>query len=91
MEYKVGDMVVFKNVMFLFDATILEVYENNEFDEFDYYIQYKDYRGTTEDVLVKKEDIVGYAKGTEKHLKQEIGNLLETYSKDDILKVIDSI
>ena len=93
MKYKVGDKVVFKNVIFLIDAEIVEAYENadldDEFQEFDYYITYKNYEGIVENLLVRECDIVGYAKGTKGHLKEEINKLLEVYSKDDILEFIN--
>lgn len=90
MKYKVGDKVVFKNTIFLFDAEILEVYENNEFEDFDYYIRYKDYEGNAEDILVREKDIVGYAKGTKGYLKEEISKLIKIYSKEEILEIINS-
>lgn len=90
MKYKVGDKVVFKNTIFLFNAEILEVYENNEFEDFDYYIRYKDYEGNTEDILVREKDIVGYAKGTKEYLKEEISKLIKIYSKEEILEIINS-
>ena len=93
MKYKVGDKVVFKNVIFIFDAEILEVYKNDEFEEdefekFDYYIKYKNYEEKFEEILVKEKDIIGYQKGTEGYLKEKINKLLQTYSKEEILKVL---
>lgn len=88
MKYKVGDKVVFKNVIFIFDAEILEVYENDEFEEFDYYIKYENYEEKFEEVLVKEKDIIGYQKGTEGYLIEKINKLLQTYSKEEILKVL---
>lgn len=88
MKYKVGDKVVFKNVIFVFNAEILEVYENNEYGEFDYYIKYENYEEKFEEILVKEKDIIGYQKGTEGYLKEKINKLLQTYSKEEILKVL---
>lgn len=88
MKYKVGDKVVFKNVIFIFNAEILEVYENDEFEEFDYYIKYENYEEKFEEVLVKEKDIIGYQKGTEGYLIEKINKLLQTYSKEEILKVL---
>lgn len=88
MKYKVGDRVVFKNAIFLFDAEILEVYENNEYDEYDYYIRYEDYEKENIEILLREEDIIEYAKGTDKHLKQEIDKLLKMYSKEEILSFL---
>ena len=77
MKYKVGDKVVFKNVIFIFDAEILEVYKNDEFEEdefekFDYYIKYENYEEKFEEILVKENDRIGYQKGTEGYLKEKI-------------------
>lgn len=88
MKYEVGDKVQFKNIIFIMDAEILEIYNNGEYEEFDYYIRYEDYEGNKEDVLVREKDLVGFTKGTEKHLKQEIHKLLQVYSKEEILKII---
>lgn len=87
--YEVGDKVEFKVAIFLFDAEILEIYKNGEYGEYKYYVRYKDYENNTEDVLTKEKDIVGYAKGTEKYLQQELQDLLKVYSKEAILKVLD--
>lgn len=93
MKYKVGDKVVFKNVIFVFNAEILEVYKNDEFEEdefekFDYYIKYENYEEKFEEILVKEKDIIGYQKGTEGYLIEKINKLLQTYSKEEILKVL---
>lgn len=97
MKYKVGDKIVFKNIIFLFDAEILEVYEDmesdldDEFQEFDYCIKYKNHKGKLEELLIKEKDIIGYAKGTEGYLKEELNKLLDLYSKEDILDTINNL
>lgn len=88
MKYEVGDKVKFKNLIFVMDAEILEVYNNGEYDDFDYYIKFWDYEGNDTDVLAKEKDLMGFTKGTTKHLKQELYKLLETYSKEEILEII---
>lgn len=88
MKYEVGDKVQFKNVLFIMDAEILEVYTNKEFGEFDYYIRYTDYNGGTEDVLVRECDLVGFTEGTKKYLKQELDRLMTMYSKQEIVDYI---
>lgn len=84
LKYEVGDKVVFRNIIFLFDAEILEVYNDNEFEEFDYYIRFEDYEGNKEEVLVREKDIIEYAKGTKKHLLQELSKLKIVYTKEEI-------
>lgn len=84
-KYKVGDKVKFKNVIFVMDAEILEVYDNEEFEDFDYYIRYTDYESDKNEVLVKEKDIVGYKEGTIGYLQDALAELLELYTKDEII------
>lgn len=88
MKYEVGDKVQFKNLIFVLDAEILEVYNNNEYEDFDYYIKFWDYEGNDQDVLVKEKDLIGFTKGTKKHLKQELDKLISMYSKKEILDIL---
>ena len=48
---------------------------------------YENYEEKFEEVLVKEKDIIGYQKGTEGYLIEKINKLLQTYSKEEILKV----
>lgn len=91
LTYEVGDKVQFKNLIFIMDAEILEVYSNGEYEDFDYYIRYEDYEGYKEDVMVREKDLVGFTKGTEKYLKQELDKLIKDYSKEHILNVLKEI
>lgn len=84
-KYKVGDKVKFKNVIFIMDAEILEVYDNEEYDDYDYYIRYTDYESDKNEVLVKEKDIVGYKEGTIEYLQDELEKLLKLYTKDEII------
>lgn len=87
--YEVGDKVIYKLAIFCLDAEILEVYDDNEYDEYKYYIKYTNYENETENVLAREKDIVGYAKGTEKYLKHELSDLLKIYKKESIIKLLD--
>lgn len=91
LTYEVGDKVQFKNLIFIMDAEILEVYSDGEYENFDYYIRYEDYEGNKEDVMVREKDLVGFTKGTEKYLKQELNKLIKDYSKEHILNVLKEI
>lgn len=72
MKYEVGDKVKFKNLIFVMDAEILEVYNNGEYDEFDYYIKFWDYEGNDTDVLAKEKRFDGIYKRNYKTLKTRI-------------------
>lgn len=88
MTYEVGDKVQFKNTIFIMDAEILEVYNSDEYEDFDYYIKFWDYEDNEEEVLVREKDLVGFTIGSKKHLKQELDKLLKTYSEEEILKAL---
>ncbi|CEP50294.1 Uncharacterised protein [[Clostridium] sordellii] len=85
--YEVGDKVEYKNCIFIMKAEILEIFKNPE-DDYKYYIAYEDYEGEEHECLVREVDLVGFSKGTKKHLKQELNKLIKEYSREEILEIL---
>ena len=86
MNYEIGDKVDYRNLIFIMKAEIIGIDEGSDYK---YYIEYEDYEDEKHDVWVREEDLAGFSKGSKKHLSQELNNLLETYSKEDILNALD--
>lgn len=85
--YEVGDRVDYKLAIFIMDAEVLEVYDDL-IDDYKYYIRYVDYNNQEHECLAKEKDLIGYTKGTKKHLKQELDKLINEYSVEEILEII---
>lgn len=85
MKYEVGDQVQYKNIIFLMNAEILEI--DNQ-DEYNYHIVYTDYEGEDNDVWVNEKDIVGFTNGSHKYMTNELNKLSETYLVDDMISYL---
>lgn len=88
MNYKIGDKVQYRNLIFLMDAEILEI---DDEDEYNYHIEYTDYEDNIHDVWVNKKDIVGFTKGTYGYLRCKLEDLLETYSMEEVEVILKNI